>query len=244
MALRNDNYINIQGWMYKLGLTKLNELNAYAIIHGFSQDAESVYKGGYSYMADLLLCDKRTVMRILTELENKGLIIKSQKEINGVKFNRYKVSDYSLTFCQGGCQNITMGSENLTHKNNNIENKEESIINNTKEKKKPKEFDLTFISVEFTPLMIEWLEYKRELGEPYKTIVGIKKTYNNLVKFSNNNVEAAQIILDYAIAKEWHGIWPINLQDLKRWKESQGGSTERLQEIFRMMDEDMKLRQG
>ena len=102
MALRNDNYINIQGWMYKLGLTKLNELNAYAIIHGFSQDAESVYKGGYSYMADLLLCDKRTVMRILTELENKGLIIKSQKEINGVKFNRYKVSDYSLTFCQGG----------------------------------------------------------------------------------------------------------------------------------------------
>jgi hypothetical protein len=243
MALRNDNYINIQGWMYKLGLTKLNELNAYAIIHGFSQDAESVYKGGYSYMADLLLCDKRTVMRILTELENKGLIIKSQKEINGVKFNRYKVSDYSLTFCQGGCQNITGGSENLTHKNNNIENKEESIINNTKEKKKPKQFDLTFIAAEFTPLMTEWLEYKLELGESYKTVAGIKKAYNNLVKFSQGNIEIAQVLIDYAIAHEWKGIWELDLRKLRTWKESQGCDSDKLRDIFRMMDEDMKLRQ-
>lgn len=121
MGLREDNYVHIAGWMYMLGLDKLNELIAFAIVHGFSQDGETKYKGGLSYIAELLMCDKRTAMRVMTSLEEKGLIEKTQKEINGVKFNRYSVPAGVVKICHQWCQNVTGGSENLSHKNTNKE---------------------------------------------------------------------------------------------------------------------------
>ena len=121
MGLREDNYVHIAGWMYMLGLDKLNELIAFAIVHGFSQDGETKYKGGLSYIAELLMCDKRTAMRVMTSLEEKGLVEKSQKEINGVKFNRYSVPAGVVKNCHQWCQNVTGGSENLSHKNTNKE---------------------------------------------------------------------------------------------------------------------------
>jgi hypothetical protein len=104
-----------------LGLDKLNELIAFAIVHGFSQDGETKYKGGLSYIAELLMCDKRTAMRVMTSLEEKGLVEKTQKEINGVKFNRYSVPAGVVKNCHQWCQNVTGGSENLSHKNTNKE---------------------------------------------------------------------------------------------------------------------------
>lgn len=121
MGLRKDNYVHIAGWMYMLGLEKLNELIAFAIVHGFSQDGETKYKGGLSYIAELLMCDKRTAMRVMTSLEEKGLVEKTQKEINGVKFNRYSVPAGVVKNCHQWCQNVTRGSENLSHKNTNKE---------------------------------------------------------------------------------------------------------------------------
>ena len=105
MGLREDNYVHIAGWMYMLGLDKLNELIAFAIVHGFSQDGETKYKGGLSYIAELLMCDKRTAMRVMTSLEEKGLVEKTQKEINGVKFNRYSVPAGVVKNCHQWCQN-------------------------------------------------------------------------------------------------------------------------------------------
>lgn len=121
MGLREDNYVHIAGWMYMLGLDKLNELIAFAIVHGFSQDGETKYKGGLSYIAELLMCDKRTAMRVMTSLEEKGLVEKTQKEINGVKFNRYSVPAGVVKNCHQWCQNVTGGSEILSHKNTNKE---------------------------------------------------------------------------------------------------------------------------
>lgn len=209
MAIRNDNYVNIQGWMYKLQLEKLNELIAFAIIHGFSQDTNSQYKGGYSYMSDLLLCDRRTVMRVLASLEDKGLIVKSQKEINGVKFNRYKVSDYSLQFCHEWCQNVTGGSENLSYKNKNKDNNKESTHYVRTEEKSEKCFDLTFIRADFVPVVTEWLTHKKKVKKAYKTEGGIKKMYNNLYSWSCGNPDIAQKIVDQSIANNWDGLFPL-----------------------------------
>ena len=47
--IKNDNYIAIQGFMVKeLELTG-NELIAYALVYGFSQDGESKFKGSLNY---------------------------------------------------------------------------------------------------------------------------------------------------------------------------------------------------
>lgn len=50
--IKNENFIAIQGFMVKeLGLSG-NELIAYALIYGFSQDNESEFKGSLNYVAE------------------------------------------------------------------------------------------------------------------------------------------------------------------------------------------------
>ena len=63
-GLKDENYINIQGWMVtKLGL-KGNALLIYAIIYGFSQDGESMYTGTQGYLADWTSSSKETIRKI------------------------------------------------------------------------------------------------------------------------------------------------------------------------------------
>lgn len=87
--IKNDNYIAIQGFMVKdLELTG-NELIAYALIYGFSQDGESQFRGSLSYVAEWLNCSKTTAFNILNNLAEDGFIQKTDKFINGVKLCDY-----------------------------------------------------------------------------------------------------------------------------------------------------------
>lgn len=97
--IKNDNYIAIQGFMVKdLELTG-NELIAYALIYGFSQDGESQFRGSLSYVAEWMNCSKTTAFNILNKLAEDGFIQKTDKFINGVKLCDYsaiKPSDKEL----------------------------------------------------------------------------------------------------------------------------------------------------
>ena len=75
-AVKDNNFIAIQGWMRtKLNL-KGNELLIFALIYGFSQDGESRFKGSRKYIADWCGCSLNTVDRTLNSLVSKGLIAK------------------------------------------------------------------------------------------------------------------------------------------------------------------------
>lgn len=75
-AVKDNNFIAIQGWMRtKLNL-KGNELLIYALIYGFSQDGNSRFKGSRKYIADWCGCSLDTVDRSLGSLANKGLLAK------------------------------------------------------------------------------------------------------------------------------------------------------------------------
>lgn len=87
--MKNENYINIQGWMTtRLGL-KGNPLVIYAMIYGFSQDGESAFNGSLNYIARAVSVSKQTVINILNKLIKDKYIIKKQSTYNGVKSNRY-----------------------------------------------------------------------------------------------------------------------------------------------------------
>lgn len=87
--IKNENFIAIQGFMIKeLGLSG-NELIAYALIYGFSQDSESEFKGSLNYVAEWLNCSKTTAFNLLNKLADDGFIKKTEKTINGVKFCNY-----------------------------------------------------------------------------------------------------------------------------------------------------------
>lgn len=133
MAILSSNYVHIQGWMYTIGLTKLNEIIALAIIHGFSQDGESCCSKAYSYISEFLMCDRRTAIRVINSLEEKGLIQKEQYEVNNIKFNRYKVPVEVVTKFHHQCQDSVTTSDNLSPQINNYNNTNSSnslIINN------------------------------------------------------------------------------------------------------------------
>lgn len=130
MAILSSNYVHIQGWMYTMGLTKLNEIIAFAIIHGFSQDGESCCSKAYSYISEFLMCDRRTAIRVINSLEEKGFIQKEQYEINNIKFNRYKVPVEVVTKFHHQCQDSVTASDNLSPQINNNNNSSNSLIIN------------------------------------------------------------------------------------------------------------------
>lgn len=75
-AVKDNNFIAIQGWMRTQLNLKGNELLIYALIYGFSQDGESRFKGSRKYIADWCGCSLNTVDRSLGSLVNKGYLAK------------------------------------------------------------------------------------------------------------------------------------------------------------------------
>ena len=58
------------------------------------------------------------------------------------------------------------------------------------------------------PIVEDWLSYKRERRETYKSKKGITQFYNRLVALSEGNPEAARRLTNTAMANNWAGIFP------------------------------------
>lgn len=155
--IKNENFIAIQGFMVKeLELTG-NELIAYALVYGFSQDDESEFKGSLNYVAEWLNCSRTTAFNLLNKLADDGFIKKTEKTINGVKFCNYSAtkpnneelkeiklrkqirkereklerSSKKLNTCSknhNGCsKNLNEGVQKVDTHNNNIDNIKDNI---------------------------------------------------------------------------------------------------------------------
>ena len=138
--VKDENYINIQGWMVtKLGL-KGNELLIYAIIYGFSQTEDQTFNGSLQYLADWTNSTKQGVTKNLKALVEKGYIEKEDKYINSVKFCEYRTTEFNTVYnkvAQGIQQSLigyttkfnTPMQQSLTNNiNDNIINKLDNII--------------------------------------------------------------------------------------------------------------------
>jgi len=90
--MNSDYYVTVQGWMVQRLKLQKNDLIIYAIIYGFSQDGESVYRGGDEYLAYASGLSLSTVRKILKRLMEKGLIVKSQEIVGDELLDRYSVA--------------------------------------------------------------------------------------------------------------------------------------------------------
>lgn len=101
--VNRNNFYCVQGWMILDLDLKGNELAAYAIIYGYSQDGESKFQGSLKYISEWIGCTKRGTIKILDSLIAKGLI---EKEVagDGKSANSYRV-----------IQNVKNGSEQSSH---------------------------------------------------------------------------------------------------------------------------------
>lgn len=78
MELNPDSYVTIQSWMRSdLGLSG-NELIAYALVYGFSQDGFSRFEGTASYVAEWCGITRVGAQNVLSRLVKSGLLTKRE----------------------------------------------------------------------------------------------------------------------------------------------------------------------
>lgn len=95
-------YIVILPWMREDLDLKGNELLVYALIHGFSQEAQGCFFGSLEYICRACGCTRNTAKNVLKELRERGLLRKREVYENNVKLCQY-------TALQGGGAKIAPG---------------------------------------------------------------------------------------------------------------------------------------
>lgn len=98
--ITDNNYYQISGWMINRLNLKGNELQAYAIIYGFTQDGQNWYTGSLAYLGTWLNCSRRTVINTLSYLVEKGLLIKESIIEKGQTVVRYRANLAALDFTE------------------------------------------------------------------------------------------------------------------------------------------------
>ena len=75
--------------------------------------------------------------------------------------------------------------------------------------KKKNTFDFSFCDSSYLEIFQIWLNYKRERKETYKTQDSLQACYNNLLKLSNNKPEIAREIVNWNMAQNYAGLFPL-----------------------------------
>ena len=139
-TFKADNYITIPGFaIVELGLSG-NELVCYALVHGFTQDRETEFKGSLAYIASALNVTRQNAKKIIDRLIDRGLIEKRELFFSGVKFCTYVANRNGVAEIATGCDRNDNGSvaeiatgsvaeiaTNNTNKDNSINNTIDNI---------------------------------------------------------------------------------------------------------------------
>lgn len=190
----------------------------------WTYNSRKVFCTFFGYMSET------KIFRVIRHLEEKGLIVKSNFNeskmnrtnwyaitIDGLKYlkeNDYDTDIFSASLqndtlhCvkmnNGLCQNEQCDKYNTKYNTLNIEKE------NIKEREKKKNgVELPdYITPEYRDVMTEWLEYKKERRETYKSR-GLKQCYDKLIKYSNGNPDVALEIIHTAMANNYTGFFPL-----------------------------------
>ena len=135
----------------------------------------------------------------------------------GEAYEMIAYSDYSSHTYQNTSANVSKYKCNInTTTNNNIENINQSTINKKEKEidksisKKGNKFDLdmSFVDETFMPIVLEWLEYKKEKKQSYKQR-GFNTLYKNLLEMCNGNVDIARKIVNQSMQNNYAGLFPL-----------------------------------
>ena len=106
--------------------------------------------------------------------------------------------------------NSTQTTQNKLNDNDNDNDiYKESPDGDKKTIPKNKEVDLSFVSEDFKGIFKEWLEYKRERKENYKSEKSLKMCYNRLLTLSGNDCNKARLVVEQSIASNYAGLFEL-----------------------------------
>ena len=132
MFVRSSNYVTILSPMITVLKLKGNELLIFALIHGFSQDGQSTFKGSLQYLIEWTGLDKTTIIRLLKQLVEKRVIKKIEYEENKIKHCEYVSNYWEILEDSTRLQNATTPRlQNATEYNNNNNNNNNNAVSET-----------------------------------------------------------------------------------------------------------------
>ena len=196
-------YIVILPWMREDLDLKGNELLVYALIHGFSQEAQGCFFGSLEYISRACGCARNTTIGTLKNLVEKGLLRKREFTENNVKVCQYTAITggsaeiaYPMQKLHGGSAEIAPGgSAEIAPNNKTIENKS---ITKCKGTRPP--LILPFSSDKFRETWEALCEEKNWKG---KTQKALQLTLNKLGRYD----EAFAIeLMEKTIENGWKGV--------------------------------------
>ena len=220
--IADTTYFSVQAWM----VTKLNlkgcERDVYAIIYGYSQDGESDYHGSLGYIAELTGYSKNSVCTALKNLTEKELIIKTEKEINNIKFCRYQINRDSI---QSICTPVQSTCTNNKQKNKINKTNSKELVQNSQTfefGRKPKVRESLYTKCVH---MIDEFISQHNCGNPvrqklisylnYRLQINDKPLYVNMWKGMLNKLDKLhqegygyEPIIDYCIERGYLSFYP------------------------------------
>lgn len=213
--MKDSDYITILAPMVsKLNLSG-NNLIVFALIHGFTKDGEHEFTGSIDYISKWANISKQSVILTLKALTDAGYLNKKDDVINGVKFCRYTTNYEDLISSQKSLPPIKKVKKGSQKTSPNIDKEDKDTINNNPlppkgKRERKKEIDIeSFVSPEYKEIFADWLEYKKQRKEAYKTEKSIQLCYNKMVKLSGNDPYTARQIVYQSMANNWAGLFEL-----------------------------------
>lgn len=186
--LKDDNNIQIYGWMTTKLKLKGNELLIYAVIYSFSRNdnGNGVFNASIAYLCEWTNSSRQSIIDCLNSLLNKKFIIKIEDNSRKKKPNVYKINEniFDKT-CKESLQEhvkkVDKTCKESLH-NNNIDNNIDNNINN--------------IVVDIVKKKIKAADKKQEKLDRYrdKDFKEVSYAFSNNIHPINGMIEADMLI--------------------------------------------------
>ena len=69
--------------------------------------------------------------------------------------------------------------------------------------------DFSFAGKPLEPVMLKWLEYRKQIKKPYKSQMTIETCYKHLEDLSRGSLDLAEKIVEQSIANQWQGLFEL-----------------------------------
>lgn len=170
-----------------------NELLCYAIIYGFCQDGQSFFSGTSAYIAEWLNIDKRNALDVLKRLCDKGLLIKKERNIGGIKLCDYKTSPVVMKHHRGGDETSPGGGDETSPHIYNIDNNKDNNMAEKKEEQKMIYIDEGMFYIDDT--MPQYRQVIDDLDPPIRDGI-CERVYNWLIQNRRCDMVSEQFIIE------------------------------------------------
>lgn len=86
------------------------------------------------------------------------------------------------------------------------------------------DWDLSFAETAYQPILYDWLCYKKDRKESYKSQKGIIACYKKLYELSDGDVGIAKKITEQSYASNWAGLFELKDNGNRNFNNKQGNS--------------------